>query len=76
MPRRITVECPDGHREEIIIGATDKVPRCSEFVFNNSGPEMYDASGRCKKKREIVWDQKGTQGAPAFRVAGMSKNFR
>lgn len=75
MPRRITVECADGHREEIVIGIEDKIPRCSELVYNNSGPEMHDASGRCRKRREIVWDQKGPQGAPAFRVQGMSKKF-
>jgi hypothetical protein len=76
MPRRITVECSDRHREEIVIGAAEKIPRCSELVFDGVGIDDYMcATGRCRKKREIVWDQSGPQGAPSFRIAGMSKKF-
>ena len=59
MSRRLTVECEKGHREEIIIGAHEPIKRCPE----------------CKRQREIVWDQPGSQGAPGFRVKGLTKKF-
>lgn len=74
MPRRITVECEDGHREEIIIGVEDKIKRCPREL-HGFGEDLYNTVGICKKKREIVWDEPGPQGAPAFRVQGMSKKF-
>ena len=64
MPRRLSVECEDGHRGEIILGIKDKLPDCP------------GDGGTCGKPLEVVWDQKGPQGAPGFRVQGATKNFR
>ncbi len=69
MPRRITVECKSGHREEITIGSNDRIPRCKrETIY----------SKYCRKAREIVWEPSAVAGftSPGFRIKGLTKNFR
>ncbi len=70
--RRIEVECADGHRKEIVIGSGDRIPRCSELVYNSTRQEDYlGPVGRCRKKREIVW----AGGGPGFRYVGGESRF-
>ena len=58
--RRLTLECPKcARREEVILKATSRIPRCKT----------------CRKKRDIVWDEPGPMGAPGFRVKGLTKRF-
>ena len=68
--RRITVECTDGHREEITIKADARIPRCKEDV-GGSTEEKLEFHKACKKKREIVW----VGGSAGFRVKGLTKRF-
>lgn len=66
--RRLTVECRDGHQEEIVIGTLDKIPRCSRF--RKAMNPLHEGSF-CHKKREIIWGD----GSAGFRVKGATKRF-
>lgn len=75
MPRRITVECPDGHREEITIGVKDHIPICQVLVERRTSckGKHYDKVyvGPCRRRRQIVWDD----GSAGFRIKGATKRF-
>lgn len=79
MPRRITVECSEGHRDEITIGINDKIPNCSSVVV--IPPDFEEHCGEpfeeyCGEPREVVWVPTTGLSSPGFRVKGMTKNFR
>ena len=49
--RRLTVECPDGHLEEILIGMNDHIPICQILVrreteYSKSELKRYEAQGQ------------------------------
>ena len=75
MPRRITVECPDGHREEITIGINDHIPICQMIVERVKPLPKTDYDeiyvGPCRRRREIIW----LDGSAGFRIKGMTKRF-
>lgn len=66
--RRLTVECRDGHREEITIGIDDKIPRCNRFM---KAMNPLREGSFCRKKREIIW----IGGSAGFRIKGLTKRF-
>ncbi len=72
--RRLTVECPDKHQEEITIGIDQHIPVCQILVervtpAKNNMQRVY--VGPCRRRRMIVWND----GSAGFRIKGLTKRF-
>jgi len=86
--RRLTVECPDGHQEEITIGINDHIPTCQilvERVKQATKKEVALTAHKAPEGKSLVSVYLGpcrrrrtivwTDGSAGFRIKGATKRF-